>query len=254
MVRVFDVIEYFDNTGKEMVHRIPEDGSGDFRLGSQCIVRESQAAVFFRDGRALDVLPAGRHTLTTANLPLLTGLIGTAFGGQTPFKAEVVYVNLKEFIDQKWGTPEPITLRDPDLGMVRLRAFGSYAIQISDPQMFVNKIVGTQNMYDTRQIENYLRGMIVSRLLDLLGEAGKSILDLPAMFDEIAAGTRAKLQDDFTALGITLKALYVNSVSPTEETAKAIDERASMGCDWQHADVHAVQGRSCDGRCRPVGR
>lgn len=229
MARIFDVVEYFDDTGKEMVHRIPETGSGDFRLGSQCIVRESQAAVFFRDGRALDVLTAGRHTLSTANIPLLTSLLGIPFGGETPFKAEVVFVNLKEFIDQKWGTSEPITLRDAELGMVRLRAFGTYAIQISDPQMFVNKIVGTQNMYDTKQIEGYLRGMIIARLVDLLGEAKKSILDLPSMFDEIAAGTRAKLQDDFKALGITLKALYVNSVSPTEETAKAIDERASMG-------------------------
>jgi membrane protease subunit (stomatin/prohibitin family) len=228
--RIFDIIEYFDETGKEMVHRIPEEGSGDFRLGSQCIVRESQAAVFFRDGKALDILGPGRHTLSTANVPVLTRLLGiAAFSGQTPFKAEVDFVNLREFIDQKWGTPEPITLRDPDLGMVRLRAFGTYSMQVSDPQMFVNKIVGTQGMYDTNQIQGFLRGMIISRLIDLLGEAKRSILDLPAMFDELSAGTRAKLQDDFTALGVALKTLYINSISPTDETAKAIDERASMG-------------------------
>ena len=226
---ILNVVEYFDETGREIVHRIPEGGSGEFKLGSQCIVRESQTAVFFRDGKALDVLQPGRHTLSTANIPLLTRLIGIPFGGQSPFKAEVDFVNMKEFIDQKWGTPEPIALRDPDLGMVRLRAFGTFSMQVSDPQMFVNKVVGTQGMYDTSQIEGFLRGMIIARLVDLLGEAKKSILDLPAMFDEIAAGTRAKLQDDFTALGVALKTLYVTSISPTEETAKAIDERASMG-------------------------
>ena len=229
MARVFDVIEYFDESGNEMVHRIPEDGSGDFRLGSQLIVRESQAAVFFRDGRALDVLPPGRHTLTTANIPLLTSLISIPFDSQTPFKAEVLFVNMKEFIDQKWGTPEPITLRDSDLGMVRLRAFGTFAMQVSDPQLFVTKIVGTQNLYNTAQIQGFLRGMIVARLMDLLGEAKKSILDLPGLADELSAGTRAKLADDFAALGVALKSLYITSISPTEETAKAIDERASMG-------------------------
>lgn len=229
MARIFDVIEYFDETGKEMVHRIPESGSGDFRMGSQLIVRESQTAVFFRDGKALDTLSAGRHTLSTNNVPLLTGLIGIPFGGQTPFKAEVYFVNMLEFLDQKWGTPEPVTLRDPDLGMVRLRAFGTFSMQVSEPQLFVNKIVGTQGMYDTNQIEGFLRGMIISRLVDLLGESKRSILDLPAMFDEIAAGVRVKLQDDFNALGVALKTLYINSISPTEETAKAIDERASMG-------------------------
>ena len=230
MPRIFDIIEYFDESGQEMVHRIPEGGSGDFRLGSQCIVRESQTAVFFRDGKALDVLQAGRHTLTTANVPVLTRLLGiAAFSGQTPFKAEVYFVNMKEFLDQKWGTPEPITLRDPDLGMVRLRAFGTFSLQVSDPALFVNKIVGTQGMYDTGQIEGFLRGMIISKLVDLLGEAKRSILDLPAMFDELSAGVRAKLQDDFNALGVALKTLYINSISPTEETAKAIDERASMG-------------------------
>ena len=150
---VLDVIEYFDETGREIVHRIPEGGSGEFKLGSQCIVRESQTAVFFRDGKALDVFPPGRHTLSTANIPLLTRLIGIPFGGQSPFRAEVDFVNMKEFIDQKWGTPEPIALRDPDLGMVRLRAFGTFSMQVSDPQLFVNKIVGTQGMYDTGQIE-----------------------------------------------------------------------------------------------------
>jgi len=229
MVRIFDVVEFFDETGRQMVHRVPEHGSGDFRLGSQLIVRESQAAVFFRDGKALDTFGAGRHTISTANIPLLTGLISIPFSGETPFKAEVYFVNLREFLEQKWGTPEAITLRDADLGMVRLRAFGIYSMQVSEPQLFVNKIVGTQGLYETSQIEGFLRGIIIAKLTDLLGELKKSLLDLPSLYDEIGAGAKAKVQDDFNALGVTLKTLYVNSISPTEDTAKAIDERAAMG-------------------------
>ena len=229
MARIFDVIEFFDETGREMVHRIPEQGSGDFRLGSQLIVRESQAAVFFRDGKALDTFGPGRHTISTANIPLLTRLIGIPFSGETPFKAEVYFVNLREFLEQKWGTPEAITLRDADLGMVRLRAFGTYSMQVNEPQLFVNKVVGTQGLYETSQIQGFLRGIIIAKLTDLLGELKKSLLDLPSMYDEIGAGAKAKVQDDFNALGIALKTLYVTSISPTEDTAKAIDERAAMG-------------------------
>lgn len=226
---VLDVIEYVDPSGNEIVHRIPERGSGDFRLGSQLIVRESQAAVFFRDGKAMDTFGAGRHTITTNNIPLLGRLIGLPFGGETPFKAEVYFVNLKDFLDQKWGTPEPIALRDEELGMVRLRAFGTYSMEVADPQLFVNKIVGTQGFYQTTQISGYLRSIIISKLVDLLGTTHVSLFDLPKMYEEIGAGGKAKLQDDFAALGITLKTLYISSISPTEATAKAIDERAEMG-------------------------
>jgi membrane protease subunit (stomatin/prohibitin family) len=229
MARVFDVIEYFDATGREMVHRIPEQGSGDFRIGSQVIVRESQQAVFFRDGKALDVFGPGRHTISTANVPLLVDLIGKAFSGETPFKAEVYYVNMREFVDQKWGTPEPVALRDTDLGMVRVRAFGTYSMQIKDAQLFVNKIVATQGLYFTNDIDNFLRSILISNLTDLLGDVGKSLFDLPSLYDEIGAGTKAKAQDDFNTLGVDLKTLFVSNVSPTEETAKAIDERAAMG-------------------------
>jgi len=229
MPRIIDVIEVPDQAGHQMVRRVPEIGAGDFRLGSQLIVREAQRAVFFRDGQALDVFGPGRHTLTTANIPLLAGLIGLATRGRTPFPAEVYFVNMREFIDQKWGTPQPIALRDKDLGMVRLRALGSYSMQVSEPQRFVAQIVGTQGLYQTSQIENYLRGIIVARVTDLLGESQVSLFDIPSMYDELSAGVRARAQGDFDALGIALKALYMQSVTPTEETAQAIDERAAMG-------------------------
>lgn len=229
MVRVFDVVEAPDQALNQMVYRVPPSGSGDFRLGSQVIVRENQTAVFFRDGKALDTFGPGRHTITTANIPLLINLLGTLFRGESPFKAEVYFVNMRDFIDMKWGTPEPISLRDKDLGLARLRANGRYSMAISDPQMFVAKIVGTQGLYQTSQIEDYLRGIIVSRLTDLLGETKAGLFDLPALFDEMSSAVRVKVAEDFAALGITLKAMYIQSISPTEETQKAIDERAAMG-------------------------
>ncbi len=229
MARIFDIVEAPDQGPNQMVYRVPSTGSGDFRIGSQVIVRESQAAVFFRDGKALDTFGPGRHTITTANIPLLINLIGMAFSGKSPFKAEVYFVNMRDFIDMKWGTPEPIALRDKDLGLVRLRANGRYSMAISDPQMFVAKIVGTQGLYQTSQIEDYLRGIIISRLTDLLGETKAGLFDLPSLFDEMSAAIRVKVAEDFAALGITLKAMFLGSVSPTEETQKAIDERAAMG-------------------------
>jgi membrane protease subunit (stomatin/prohibitin family) len=229
MPRIIDVVEFLDNTGNEIVHREPPGGPGDFRLGSQVIVRESQNAVFFRDGKALDVLGPGRHTITTANVPILASIIGLATMGRSPFPAEVVFVNLKEFLDQKWGTPEPIVFRDPELGMVRLRSFGTYAFQVKDPSLFVNGIVGQQGIFTTAALDNFLRSIIIAKMTDLLGEQKKSVLDLPSMYNEIGAGTKAQLNDDFDRIGLTLKALYVSAITPTEETAKAIDERAEMG-------------------------
>jgi excisionase family DNA binding protein len=229
MPRIIDVVEYTDETGREMVHRIPERGAGDFRMGSQVIVREQQAAVFFRDGKSMDVFGPGRHTITTANMPILSGLVGLATSGKTPFTAEVYYVSTRSYLDMGWGTPEPITFRDADLGMVRLRANGVYSFEINDPSLFVNKVVGVRGVYETPEIEGMLRGMIISKMTDLLGEIKIPFLDMPAKYDEIGVGTKAKVGDDFKQLGIMLKTLYVRSISPTEETAKAIDERAQMG-------------------------
>jgi excisionase family DNA binding protein len=229
MPRVFDVVQAPDQALNQMVYRIPESGSGDFRIGSQVVVRENQNAVFYRDGKALDTFGPGRHTITTANIPLLVNLLGLLTRGQTPFTAEVYFVNMRDFLDMKWGTPEPISLRDKDLGLARLRAYGRYAMAIQDPQMFVTKIVGTQGLYQTSQIEDYLRGMIVSRLTDLLGETKAGLFDLPALFDEMSAAVKTKVIEDFAALGILLKQMFIQSISPTEETQKAIDERAAMG-------------------------
>ncbi|MBX2997094.1 MAG: SPFH domain-containing protein [Caldilineaceae bacterium] len=229
MARIIDVVEAPDQGQDELVVCKPEYGSGDFRMGSQVIVRESQRAVFYRDGRSLDTFEPGRHTITTANLPILSTLMRFGTGGNNVFTAEVYFVNMREFTDQKWGTPEPISLRDTDLGLVRLRGFGQYTMQVADPKRFVDQFVGTQGMYRTAQISDYLRSVIISKITDLLAENMTSILDLPRLFNELSAAMRASLQDDFLAMGIALKQFRIVSISPTEETAKAIDERASMG-------------------------
>lgn len=229
MARILDVIEYPNPSANELVQRVPANGPGDFRIGSQLIVREGQAAVFFRDGKALDTFGPGRHTITTANIPLLVNLVRGVFSGNTPFTAEAYFVSTRDFLDQRWGTPEPITLRDEVLRMVRIRAHGTYNMQVADPQLFVAQVMGARGYMSTQDVANYLRSMVVTRMTDLLGENMRTVLDLPAMYDEIAAATRVRVRDDFASLGLLLKQLYIMSVSPTEETSAAIDEAASMG-------------------------
>jgi membrane protease subunit (stomatin/prohibitin family) len=223
------VIEFFDNTGQEMVHRWPEDGSTAIRWGSQLIVQESQAAVFFRDGRALDTFGPGRYTLSTQNLPLITNFLSIPFGGTSPFQSEVYFVNLKVFTNLHWGTSEPILFRDAEFSMVRLRAFGVFSVRIADPQLFVNKIVGTQNIYTSDALQDYFRNVIVSRLNNLLGETVKSILDLPKSYDALDAAAKARVKDDFAQYGIELIDFLINAITPPDEVQKVIDERTGMG-------------------------
>lgn len=230
MARVFDVVEYPNEMKDEIVHRIPEQGAGDFRIGSQVIVRESQSAVFYRDGKALDTFAPGRHTITTANIPVLIDVIGKAFNERSPFTAEVYFVAMREFVDQKWGTPQPIIVRNPGmaLGVALLQGYGTYGFQVSDPQQFVTQVVGVNGAYRTADIQARLRSMLLSKLQDLLGEttAAKNVPELIALVEEIGAGVRAKAQDDFKALGLTLKAFYVESLKPSDRSA---EELRAMG-------------------------
>ncbi|MCL5773773.1 MAG: SPFH domain-containing protein [Firmicutes bacterium] len=229
MPGLIDVIEYSDPTGMEIVHKVPEDGQADIRWGAQLIVRESQSAVFFRDGKALDVFSPGRYTLTTGNLPLLTSFLKLVSAGKTPFQAEVYFVNQKVFPDLKWGTKEPIVFRDAELSMVRLRAFGTYAVRIVDPQLFVNTLAGTQGLYTTETLGSYLKGIIVSRLNDLMGSVMKTILDLGSKYDELGSALKLKVKDDFAEYGVDLKDFFVQAITPPDDVQKMIDERTSMG-------------------------
>jgi excisionase family DNA binding protein len=230
MARVFDVVEYRSEMREELVRRFPETGIADLRIGSQVIVREGQHAVFMRDGKALDMFGPGRHTIVTANIPLLVNLIGKAFNDRTPFTAEVYFISTREFADRKWGTPQPIIVRNPGvgLGVALLQGFGTYSFQISDPQQFVTQIVGAQHIYSTTDIENRLRTMLLSKLQDLLGETTRSrnVLDLIGLTEELGAGVRAKAQDDFKAVGMTLKSFYIGNLKPSDKSA---EELRAMG-------------------------
>jgi len=232
MARIFDVIEYPNEMADEIVHRFPETGIGDFRIGSQVIVRESQSAVFFRDGNALDVFKPGRHTITTANVPLLIDWIGKAFNDRTPFPAEVYFVSRKEFANKKWGTPQPIIIRNPGmgLGVALLQGFGTYSFQVSDPQQFVTQIVGTQGAYRSAEIEERLRTMLLSKLQDALGETGAkhSVPEIIGLTEELGASVRAKAQDDFEAIGLTLKSFYVGNLKPSEKSAQELRDMGML--------------------------
>src|SRR5687767_3943521 len=224
---LIDVIQHPSARSDEIVFRVPQHGAGEFKFGSQLIVREGQAAVFFRDGKALDTFGPGRHTLTTNNLPLLTGLMGVAFGGATPFTAEVYFVSLREFSDLRWGTAQPVAFRDTDFGMVRLRAFGGYSMRISDPQLFVQQVVGSRGAYTTGLIEDYLRGVIVNEFNDMLGAVHTSLLDLPGQTGEMAAAMRNALADDFRRIGLDLTSFQIVAITPPDDVQRRIDERTS---------------------------
>jgi len=222
------VIQHQDPHGNTMVARWPRSGTAEIQLGSQLIVEESQQAVFLRDGKALDTFGPGRHTLATQNLPLLTKLMGIPWGGKSPFQAAVVFVSTKTFTDLKWGTKEPVVYRDQELAMVRLRAFGKFAVRIGNAQAFTQQLVGTMGIYNTDGVEAYFKDAIVARLTDLLGENLSSIFDLPKVYDELAMALKARVSDDFAKYGIDLVDLFLGAITPPEEVQKLIDERGGM--------------------------
>jgi membrane protease subunit (stomatin/prohibitin family) len=222
-------LEWFDDTGKELVHRLPQKGSGEIKYGAQLTLRDSQAGVFFYQGKALDAFAPGRHTLKTANIPILTKILSLPWGLSSPLRAEVYIVNLKVFTNLKWGTRDPVAFKDSELGLIRLRAFGVFNLQVMQPVLFINSLVGTQGMYTTSEIEEYLNRVIVSRFNDYMGETIDSILNLPAKYDELSEGLVKRLQQDFTRFGLGLPQLYINAITPPPEVQQAIDDRSRMG-------------------------
>ncbi|MCZ2130733.1 MAG: SPFH domain-containing protein [Bacteroidia bacterium] len=225
-----DVIEFVDDSGTVLVKRIPDSGHLEIIWGSQLTVRESQEAVFFRDGKALDVFGAGRHILKTQNVPVVGKWVTSfGYGENSPFRAEVVFVGKQLLANLKWGTREPILFRDTELNAVRLRSFGSYSIQVNDTMLFVNKVVGTKGLFATNSIEDYLKGIIVSKLNKVLGNELKSVFDISKSIDQLNLILRTELQTDFNGLGLQIHDFYIQSISVPDEVQKIIDSKSGMG-------------------------
>jgi membrane protease subunit (stomatin/prohibitin family) len=223
-----DVIQWTDDSQDTIVYRF-ERHNNEIKYGAKLTVRESQAAVFVNEGQIADVFQPGMYTLETQNLPILSTLKGWKYGFQSPFKAEVYFVNTKRFTDQKWGTMNPVMMRDPEFGPVRLRAFGTYAFRIKDPAIFLKEIAGTDQRFTTDEVTNQLRNLIVTNFAAAVAKSGIPVLDLAASYDQMAAFIANAVRPEFEAYGIELATMLVENVSLPEAVEQALDRRTSMG-------------------------
>jgi len=237
-----EVIEWVDDSEDTMVYRFPVQGK-EIKMGAKLTVRESQTAVFINEGKAADVFGPGLYTLSTENLPILTKLRSWPYGCNSPFKAEVYFFNTKQFTDQKWGTENPIMLRDAEFGMLRLRAYGIYSFKVSDPLGYMKQVSGTSGLAETQGITGQLKRLIVSGLTDLLGELKIPALDLAANYDEISEKAQQKLAGKFSEFGLTLVSFYVENISLPQEVEAMLDKRTAVnmfGDVQQYAQFQAA--------------
>jgi membrane protease subunit (stomatin/prohibitin family) len=225
---LIDIVEWLDDSTETLVYRFVRH-ENEIKNGAQLIVRPGQAAVFVDQGRIADVFHPGRYELKTENLPILSTLRGWKYGFDSPFKAEVYFVTTRQITNRKWGTKNPVMMRDADFGPVRLRAFGSYSIKVTEPGKLIAEIVGTNGHFTVDQIGDQLRDMVTSRFTDALGEAKVPALDLASNYDEIGDRLLARMQPEFGAYGLELTKLLVENISLPEEVEKMLDRRTSMG-------------------------
>lgn len=230
MVRgqLIDVIEWTDDSSDTLVHKYDMNGK-DIMMGAQLTVRESQAAVFVDEGRLADVFGPGRYELTTRNLPVMTSLRAWKFGFNSPFKSDVYFVSTRQFMDRKWGTANPVMMRDSELGMIRIRAFGSFAFRVKDPAAFMREVFGTSSLFTAEGVEGQIRSLAVSALSDAIAESGIPALDLAARYDELSRRALDTLAPRVAGLGLELCGFVIENISLPEEVEKAIDRRTSMG-------------------------
>src|SRR6266404_2437714 len=223
-----EVIEWLDDSSNTLLYRFPVQDQ-EIKNGAQLIVRESQTAVFVVEGQIADLFPPGRYTVDGGNTPILTKLGAWKYGFNSPFKAEVYFVNTKQFTDLKWGTSNPVMMRDADFGMVRLRAFGIYSIRVAEPRSFIKEIAGTNARFVTEDIEGQLKRTLVGGFSDALAESKIAALDLASNYDELSKFVRTKLNDDFKAFGLELTKFVIENISLPQEVEAAMDKRTSMG-------------------------
>ncbi len=224
---LIDIIQWLDDSSNTLVYRF-ERMNNEIKYGAKLTVREGQMAVFINEGQLADVFKPGMHTLTTQNMPVLSTLKGWKYGFESPFKAEVYFVNTRKFTDLKWGTPGPATMRDSEFGIVRATAFGIYAIRISDPGIFIKDISGTEGRFTTDSIQENLRGKIGLRIKEVMPELGLSIIDMEAKVSVLGQMLRDRIQPDFAAMGLELVEVQVQDIGLPEEVEKAIDKRGAI--------------------------
>jgi len=222
------IIEWLDDSNNTLVYRFPVHDQ-EIKMGAQLTVRENQAAIFINEGEVADVFKPGRYELSTQNMPILSTLRGWKYGFDSPFKAEVYFFNTRLFTDLKWGTQNPVMMRDADFGMIRMRAFGTYAIRIADPREFFKTIVGTQHLTTTEEILVQLRSTIVSHLSDIVAESKIAALDLAASYRELSQLAQKELAPSFSAFGLELARFNIDNISLPEEVEAAIDQRSKLG-------------------------
>ncbi|MER5743213.1 SPFH domain-containing protein [Streptomyces sp. NPDC002225] len=223
-----DIIEWTDDSRDTIVWRFPRHDN-EIKMGAKLVVRESQTAVFVNEGRIADVFQPGTYTLQTQNMPVLSTLKGWKYGFDSPFKAEVYFVTTRQFTDMKWGTQNPVIVRDPEFGMVRLRAFGAYAARVVDPAALLRELAGTDPQFRTEEVQQYLRRLIVGKLGGALASSGVPMLDLATQQEAIGARLAGVLTQELQPVGIAVPTFVIENISLPPEVEEAIDTRSRMG-------------------------
>lgn len=223
-----DIIDWLDPSNDTIVHRF-ERYQNEIKMGAKLTVRESQVAVFINEGQIADVFSPGMHTLQTQNMPILSTLKGWVHGFNSPFKAEIYFVNTKRFLDNKWGTPNPVMLRDAEFGPVRIRAFGVYEFRVDDAATFIREVVGTDGDFTTDEVTNQLRSIIVTRFTDAVAEAKIPVLDMASNYNEFSETIGAVLKNEYKEYGLSMTKFLVSNISLPPNVEEALDKRTSMG-------------------------
>ena len=224
-----DIIEWTEPSQNEILaYRFPRHNN-EIKNGAKLIVREGQAAVFVKEGQHADVMSPGMYTLDTNNLPILSTILGWKYGFESPFKCEVYFISTKRWNDQKWGTANPVMVRDPEFGPVRLRAFGSYSFRVSDPGTFLKELVATDPSFEAYEIATQFRNTIVSRIVDVIGSSKIAMLDLAGNYEKLSTLALAKIGPELAKMGVSLPQFFVENISLPAEVEAMLDKRSSMG-------------------------
>jgi membrane protease subunit (stomatin/prohibitin family) len=223
-----DIIEWVDDTSNTLIWKFPRQDN-EIKMGAKLTVRESQMAIFMNEGKIADIYGPGMYELSTQNMPILSTLKGWQYGFHSPFKADVYFVSTRQFTNQKWGTLNPVMIRDAEFGPVRLRAFGSFNFSVKDPKTFLQQISATNPDFVTDDINEQLRNIAVSRGMDAVASSKISVLDLAGNYDAISKLITDKIQPDFGEMGLNLTKFLVENISLPPEVEQMLDKRSEMG-------------------------